>query len=83
MSNETTAPRRMLRRTEAADYVQERWGYPLSPRTLAKLACVGGGPTFRRASRFPLCEIKDLDSWVRAKLTRPVRSTSEYPEATP
>ena len=74
-------PRRMLRRTEAADYVQERWGYPLSPRTLAKLACVGGGPTFRRASRFPLYEVKDLDTWVRTKLTRPVRSTSEYPGA--
>jgi hypothetical protein len=83
MSVESTAPRRMLRRTEAADYVQERWGYPLSPRTLAKLACVGGGPTFRRASRFPLYEVKDLDEWVRAKLTRPVRSTSEYPEAIP
>ena len=83
MATETTAPSRMLRRTEAADYVQGRWGYPLSPRTLAKLACVGGGPTFRRASRFPLYEVKDLDAWVRSKLTRPVRSTPEYPEATP
>jgi hypothetical protein len=72
-------PQRLLRRTEAAEYVQERWGYPLAPRTLAKLACIGGGPTFRRASRFPLYEVKDLDAWVRAKLTRPVRSTSEYP----
>jgi len=77
------APRRMLRRSEAARYVENRWGYPLSPRTLAKLACVGGGPTFRRATRFPLYEVKDLDAWVRAKLTRPVRSTSEYPEVAP
>jgi hypothetical protein len=82
MPTETTTPRRMLRRTEAADYVQERWGYPLSPRTLAKLACIGGGPTFRRASRFPLYDKGDLDAWIRAKLTRPVRSTTEYPEAT-
>jgi hypothetical protein len=82
MATETTAPRRMLRRTEAADYVQERWGYPLSPRTLAKLACVGGGPTFRRASRFPLYERSDLDEWVRSKLSRAVRTTSEYAEAT-
>jgi hypothetical protein len=80
MATETTAPSRMLRRTEAADYVQDRWGYPLSPRTLAKLACLGGGPKFRRASRFPLYEVKDLDQWIRGKLTRPVRSTSEYPE---
>lgn len=82
MDQASFEPRRMLRRAEAADYVRERWGYPLSPRTLAKLACIGGGPTFRRASRFPLYEVKDLDEWVRAKLTRPVRSTSEYPEAT-
>jgi hypothetical protein len=74
---------RLLRRAEAAHYIQERWGYPSSPRTLAKLACVGGGPTFRRASRFPLYEVRHLDEWVRAKLTRPVRSTSEYPKGTP
>jgi hypothetical protein len=83
MNHASLVPRRLLRRAEASEYVQERWGYPLSPPTLAKLACVGGGPTFRRASRFPLYEIKDLDAWVGAKLTRPVRSTSEYPEAAP
>ena len=77
--NETGFPtHRMLRRAEAANYVQERWGYPLAARTLAKLACVGGGPVFRRASRYPLYTIDDLDQWVRAKLTRPVRTTSEY-----
>ena len=76
-------PQRLLRRTEAAEYVRERWGYPLAPRTLAKLACIGGGPTFRRASRFPLYDKEDLDAWERAKLTRPVRSTSGYPVGTP
>jgi hypothetical protein len=81
--NETVFAHRMLRRAEAAEYVRECWGYPLATRTLAKLACVGGGPRFRRASRFPLYEVKDLDAWVRAKLTQPVRSTSEYPETAP
>jgi hypothetical protein len=74
---------RMLRRAEAAEYVRESWGYPLAARTLAKYACIGGGPKFRRASRFPLYNKEDLDAWVRAKLTRPVRSTSEYPGVTP
>jgi len=74
---------RMLRRAEAAEYVRESWGYPLAARTLAKLACIGGGPPFRRATRFPLYEVRHLDEWVRAKLTRTVRSTSEYPEAAP
>jgi len=83
MHQASLVPRRLLRRAEASEYVQERWGYPLSPRTLAKLACVGGGPPFRRASRFPLYEVRHLDEWIRAKLTRPVRSTSEYPETAP
>ena len=68
---------RLLRRSEAANYVQNRWGYPLSPKTLAKLAVVGGGPKFRKASRFPLYEVACLDEWVRSKLSLPVSSTSE------
>jgi hypothetical protein len=31
---------RLLRRTEAAKYVTETYGFPCSPKTLAKLACV-------------------------------------------
>lgn len=68
---------RLLRRSEAAKYVQNRWGYPLSPKTLAKLAVVGGGPKFRKASRFPLYGAAWLDEWVRSKLSLPVSSTSE------
>ncbi len=34
-------PDRLLRRTEAAKYVTETYGFPCSPKTLAKLACVG------------------------------------------
>jgi hypothetical protein len=76
MPKNTLVPRRLLRRAEAARYVTESWGYPLSPKTLAKLAVVGGGPKFRKASRFPLYETADLDDWVRSKLSRPVTSTS-------
>ena len=77
MATETTAPRRMLRRSEAARYVENRWGYPCSPRTLAKKASIGGGPRFRKAARFPLYEPCDLDDWVRGLLTARVGSTSE------
>jgi hypothetical protein len=80
MEQATLVPRRLLRRAEAAFYVTENWGYPLSPKTLAKLAVVGGGPKFRKASRFPLYEVVDLDDWVRSKLTRPVTSTSALSE---
>jgi hypothetical protein len=50
---------RLLRRSEAAQYVREKFGIPLSQKTLSKLAVVGGGPLFRKAGRFPLYEIAD------------------------
>jgi hypothetical protein len=73
-------PRRMLRRSEAAKHVTETSGMPLSPKTLAKLAVVGGGPQFRKAGRIPLYDPADLDVWIRSKLSRPVASTSELAE---
>jgi hypothetical protein len=50
---------------------------PLSPKTLAKLAVVGGGPQFRKIGRIPLYDTSDLDAWVLGKLSSPVNSTSE------
>src|SRR5262249_23777927 len=70
-------PLRLLRRTEAAEHIQQKWGYPCSPRTLAKYAVVGGGPPFRKAGRYPLYHPDDLDRWVSDKLSDPVTSTSE------
>jgi hypothetical protein len=71
---------RRLRRVEAARYIQEKWGYPCSPLTLAKLAVTGGGPPFRKAGRYPLYDPSHLDEWVRSKLSRVVKSTSELGE---
>ena len=68
---------KFLRRKAAASYILEHWGYPCSPNTLAKLAVIGGGPMFRRAGRIPLYAVDDLDSYVEAKLGKPLRSTSE------
>jgi hypothetical protein len=69
---------RLLRRTEAAKYVTETYGFPCSPKTLAKLACVSSeGPPFRLASRFPLYPVSGLDAWAQKKIGPLVRSTSE------
>jgi hypothetical protein len=68
---------RPLRRAEAAKHIQEKWGYPCSPRTLAKYAVAGGGPAFRRAGRFPLYSIPDLDDWFQSKIGPRIRSSSE------
>ena len=77
MNTTSLAPSRLLRRAEAAQHIQDKWGYPCSPRTLAKYAVIGGGPVFRRAGRFPLYSTADLDEWVASKLSPPMRSTSD------
>jgi hypothetical protein len=66
------------RRRAAAEYLREQRGIPCSEKTLAKLACIGGGPTYRLYGRIPLYSIADLDAYAKAKLSKPVRSTSEY-----
>jgi hypothetical protein len=72
----------MLRRREAAQYVRETYGVPCAEKSLAKLAVVGGGPTFRRYGRLPMYDPEHLDEWVRSKLSQPIRSTAELDEAT-
>jgi hypothetical protein len=65
-----------LRRVEAAAYVAANY-LPCSPKTLAKLAVVGGGPKYRKAGPYPLYSPADLDEWARGKIGPPVRSSSE------
>ena len=77
-NNETVKLERLLRRTEAAQYVTNKFGIPCSPKTLAKLACVSSeGPPFRLAGRFPLYPTDGLDAWAQSKIGPLVRSTSE------
>jgi len=42
----------MLDRRQAAAFLTNR-GYRTAPATLAKLACIGGGPTFESFGRKP------------------------------
>src|SRR5262249_59966692 len=58
------SPLRLLRRAEAAEHIQQKWGYPCSPRTLAKYAVIGGGPPFRKAGGIQpdKLEFRDLTS---------------------
>ncbi len=77
MDKTSPALHRLLRRSEAARHVFERWGYPCAARTLAKYAVIGGGPRFRKAGRIPLYDPADLDDWMRGRLSQKVASTSE------
>jgi hypothetical protein len=65
-----------LRRSDAARHVRETWGLPCSPRWLAKLAVVGGGPTYRKAGRTPRYAPVDLDTWAQSRIGAPRKSTS-------
>lgn len=58
-------------RGEAAEYVREK-GLPCAKSTLAKLACIGGGPKMRKFGRNVVYTTADLDSWIEARLTDPV-----------
>jgi hypothetical protein len=65
-----------LGRKEAAQFLTER-GYKTAPATLAKLACIGGGPVFQSFGRKPLYREGDLLDWAQARTTGPRRSTSD------
>jgi hypothetical protein len=72
--------KRFLRRSEAAEYVAHRYGFPCSRQWLAKLAVIGG-PVFRKAGRYPVYEPSELDRWAEARIGPPQRSTSEVDPA--
>lgn len=69
-------PTQYLRRREAARYLRTKYGHG-SPRTLAKLATLGGGPEMVYCGRIPLYSEAALDAWAMSKLSGPVHSTSE------
>jgi hypothetical protein len=67
-----------LRRKQAGEYLQQTYGFG-SERTLAKLACIGGGPVFHKAlnGRAVLYRKEDLDGWAASKIGGPLYSTSD------
>lgn len=73
---------RRYRRLDASAYLKEVWGLSYTPRTLAKMACVGGGPPMEYVGRFPLYPQDGLDAWVSAKIGPRVNSTSERQQIT-
>ena len=71
-----TQPKR-YRRSEAAVYLQERWGISRTPGTLAKYACIGGGPKYQLANTIPLYPEPELDMWAQSLLSPLKSSTSD------
>ncbi len=68
-----------IRPDRAAEYLRSVYGFR-SARTLAKLRCIGGGPTFMKAGPSIVLYTKGaLDVWARTKISAPIASTSESP----
>jgi hypothetical protein len=67
---------RRLGRKDAAQFLTDR-GYKTAPATLAKLACIGGGPPFESFGRRPLYREADLLGWAQGRTTGLRRSTSD------
>jgi hypothetical protein len=73
-------PDARLSRKATADALSAT-GFPVSEKTLATMATRGGGPIFQRFGRRPLYRWGDALDWAKGRLTRPVRSTSEFDPA--
>jgi hypothetical protein len=69
------------RRQSAAEYLRTKHGIEVAVQTLAKLACIGGGPRFAKFGRFPMYAPADLDAWAKERMTPPLRSTSDKADA--
>jgi len=68
---------RPLSRREASQYLLNKYGISRTPRTLAKLATVGGGPIFRKVRQRVIYDPSALDMFAADITSAPVRTTSE------
>jgi hypothetical protein len=64
-------------RKGASAYLHEEWGITRSPKTLAKYATEGGGPSFRKDGKQALYDRADLNTYAESILSPLVKSTSE------
>ena len=69
--------KRLLQAKEASAFLDDH-GYTTSAATLNKMACLGGGPMFRKFGRFRVYTEDDLLAWANGRLSEAMRSTSEY-----
>lgn len=77
-----TDPNARLKRREAAEALNSA-GYPISPATLATMACRGGGPIYRCFGKTVIYRWGDLLEWAEQRMSAPRRSTSEHDTGSP
>jgi hypothetical protein len=73
-----TAPlTKYYRRKAAAKFIKEKYQQSVSESLLAKLACKGGGPLFRKIQGDAIYEEEDLDAYALSRIGPKVASTAE------
>jgi hypothetical protein len=66
-----------MRRREVAEYLRATYGFG-AYRTLAKGVVTGDSPVFHKAGRRLVLYTREaLDAWALAKISGPLKSTSE------
>ena len=68
---------KLLRRKEAAAFLEADCGVTVAPATLAKYITVGGGPDYQKFGKIPLYSEDDLRSWAQGKLGPKASSSTE------
>lgn len=66
-----------LNPVEASDYLAAVHGTPVAIATLAKMRCLGGGPSFDKFGRAIFYSRADIDAWVHDRMKGTRRSTSD------
>ena len=67
---------KFFRRKDAGPYLKSTYGFG-SEKSLAKFACTGGGPEYRKVGPMVIYEKVKLDEWALDQIGAPIRHTSE------
>lgn len=71
----TTQPE-YLTRTQSAEWLTSN-GYPIKAGYLAKLATIGGSPTYQIFGNRALYRPADLLAWARNRISAPLENTAQ------
>jgi len=66
----------------ACEFLDENFGLKVAPKSLQKARCIGGGPEFIRFGTRVYYTPDALLAWANARLTAPMRSTSDNEKST-
>ncbi len=64
--------KKYLTKLQAAEYLTQTRGLPVSQRTLSQLITYGGGPIYQKFGKRVVYTQASLDAWADTKLSNPL-----------